>query len=123
MNQAMTTVFVSSILLALACARHAERAGGLAGDGTGARDDPVPARDGVDGDVDEKRSSPADDVRADAARRQFGEIWQIEFADDHLGGGTRCGTRPRTDSGGGGEESAHRMVALARTSSPSASGR
>jgi hypothetical protein len=38
-----------------------------AGDGSGTRRDPVPARHGVDGDVHQQPTGPADHVRADAA--------------------------------------------------------
>ena len=53
-----------------------EQAGRAAGNRTASCGDPVAARHGVDGDVDQQRASAADEVGADAAGRQLDQVRQ-----------------------------------------------
>ena len=56
-------------------------------DRAAARGDAVPARHGVDADVDKQGAGAADHVGADAPGRQLDQVRQrVQFADDHLGG-------------------------------------
>lgn len=71
---------------------------------TAPRCDPVPARHGVDTDVDQKRPGAADQIGADAAGRQLHQMRQrVQFTDDDLGGLPRRGPRPGSDTGRGRE--------------------
>ncbi len=92
--------------------------------------DAVAARHGVDADVDQQGPGPPDQVGADSPRRQFHEVRQVvQFTDDNFCGSAWLGAGPGTDTGGrwrrrsSVDAHARAMVALAMTSSPSASGR
>ena len=81
-----------------------EQAGGPADDGAAAGSDAIPAGHGVDADVDQQRSGPADHVGPDAAGRQFDEMRKrVQFADHDLGGFARRRPWPGPDAGRCGE--------------------
>ena len=88
-----------------------EQADGAAGDRAGPGGKPVAAGHRVDRHVDQQRTGPADHVGAHAARGQLDEVSQRarEFADDDFGGLARGDAGPRSDAGGGGENT-HRTT-------------
>ena len=81
-----------------------EQAGGAAGHRTASGGDPIAAGHGVDGDVDQQRARPADEVGPDSAGRQLHQMRQsVQLTDDHLGGLARRCARPGSDAGARGE--------------------
>ena len=66
--------------------------------------DPVATRHGVDPDVDEPRTGAPDHVRTDASGGQLNEMRQgVQLTDHDLGSVAGRDARPRSDAGGGGE--------------------
>ena len=81
-----------------------EQADRAAGHGTAPCGDAVTAGHGVDGDVDQQRTGPSDEIGPDSAGGQLDQMWQsMQLPDHDLGGLPRRCTRPGSDAGARGE--------------------
>jgi hypothetical protein len=62
---------------------------------------PVSGRHDLDGQLDQQRGGPADDVRAEPAAGQFGQVGQVgQLTDDHVRRLGRVRAGHRADTGG-----------------------